>query len=119
MEYVDNARQSIMYANLTSINRHKFLVYIVLAVVDIRLRNRIQLPWIEKCVVFPCKLTPTLEHFAWPVLVVVGKHVYSVHKNQVVHHSNCIQAFMTWHNMCIERCEGVIDGRWNVRDYTI
>ena len=118
-EFVDSARHCIMYDNLLTVHKRKMLAYIVLAIVDIRLRNRIQLPWVDKCVLFASQLPPTLEHSPWPRLVVTAGEMYSVYKN-IVQSSNCaIQAFMVWHGMCLQHCDGVIDGRWNVRDYTI
>ena len=119
IEFMDAARHHIMYSNLVGIYRNNLLTYVILAIADIRLRNRIQLPWVEMCVVFASKLPPTFENTPWPLLVVVSDKLYVVHKGSVLQRTNCIQAFMTWHNMCLEKCDGVIDGRWNVVDYTI
>ena len=48
-EYIGGVRSTLTYGSATRIYEQGLLPYILLAMVDIRLRSRVQLPWLDKC----------------------------------------------------------------------
>ena len=119
IEYCSNTRHVLQYGTSDAMYESGLLNYVYLAMIDIRLRNRIQLDWKTRCVRFPSTISPADLHSTCPLLFVTPRRIHVLHKDQRVVYEDASVAFMAWHHMCEERCRGVIDGRWHVRHYTI
>ena len=119
IEYCNAKRHVLQYGTSDEIYTAGLLNYVYLAMIDIRLRNRIQLDWKSKCVVFPSTITPAALNTAWPFMYVTPRKIFVVYKEHRCTFDDASVAFMTRHAFCKQYCDGVIDGRWHVQHYTI
>jgi len=119
IEYCNAKRHVLQYGTMNDIYQAGMMNYVYLAIIDIRLRNRIQLDWKSKCVFFPSTVTPCTLNTAWPFLYVTPTCVHVVCNSHRCQFEDASIAFMAWHQMCIEINAGIIDGRWHVQHYTI
>ena len=119
IEYCNQKRHVLQYGTMSEIYHAGMLNYVYLAMIDIRLRNRIQLEWKAKCLFFPSTVTPCALQTSWPFMYVTPHKVHVVYDGHRCIFDDASIAFMSWHNMCVKWCNGIIDGRWHVRHYTI
>lgn len=113
-EYMGSARGTLTYGSATAIKTHGLLPYVVLAMVDIRLRSRAQLPWVDKCVRFMHSIEHKLP--PWPFVLVVGNTFFCVHGDRRARFSCIFETIQTWFTACGEE---QLDGRWDISSLTI
>ena len=116
-EYVGLARSTLTYGTPTRIYECNLLPYVVLALVDIRLRSRVQLPWVNKCV----RSMHNLEHrpLPWPVIIVSGATFTCAFGGRQFTSACMIETVRTWFGACIHLLQTQLDGRWDISSLTI
>ena len=116
-EYVGLARSTLTYGTATRIYEQGLLPYVVLSMVDIRLRSRVQLPWVDKCVRSMQNLSHRLP--PWPVVVVSGGTFLCVYKDHRSSSGCMLETVRTWFGACIHVMKAELDGRWDISSLTI
>ena len=116
-EYMGRARGTLTYGNSGRMSEQGLIPYIVMAMVDIRLRSRAQLPWVDKCVLFMHTLGGALP--PWPVVLVAGRRFYCVYKERSVCSACMFETIRAWFDVCVHQMTTELDGRWNISSLTI
>lgn len=116
-EYVGLARSTLTYGTATRIYECALLPFVVLAMVDIRLRSRVQLPWVTKCV----RSMHNLEHrlSPWPIIIVSGTTFTCAFDGRRFTSACMIETVRTWFGACIHLMQTQLDGRWDISSLTI
>lgn len=116
-EYVGSARGVLTYGSAAKIRENGLLPFVILAMVDIRLRSRAQLPWAEKCLKMSCELEHNLP--PWPIIVVNESVFFCVFGHKQFSSSCMFEAVQAWFDVCINQMVAQLDGRWDISVLTI
>ena len=116
-EYMGRARGTLTYGDSGAMYEQHLIPFIVLALVDIRLRSRAQLPWVDKCVLFMYQLGGSLP--PWPVILIARQRFYCVYQNRSFCSSCMFETIKAWFDVCVHQMSTELDGRWNISCLTI